>query len=355
MTDINKELSNFLVKNFVSLQDLIIEKYKEAPKQDTSSRAVLPVKDLFMYLDLHLAYIVYAIRLNNKDLLRHYINWIKTIFFSRKIPVAALLKGNLTIRMTLLEAVPEKYREILNDFLELEEKNMDNIQISSKSLISEDNPYYVDAKKYLSLLLERSKEQAFITIVNLIKRGVDLKDIYLNIFQPAQNEVGRLWELNEISVAQEHFTSAATQSIIAYFFPEIFKVTKRRLTLIAASVGNELHEIGIRMIADFFEMNGWNTIYLGANTPSIDIINEIEKVQPEVVALSATMMTHVIQLEELISNIIKTNSSVKIIVGGYPFNLDPRLSQEIDADGYAMNASDAIKLAEVLISKNLNH
>ena len=45
--------------------------------------------------------------------------------------------------------------------------------------------------------------------------------------------------------------------------------------MVATCIGGELHEIGIRMVADFFEMEGWDTYYLGANTPADAVVAEL--------------------------------------------------------------------------------
>ncbi|WP_025719581.1 cobalamin B12-binding domain-containing protein [Paenibacillus sp. 1-18] len=57
----------------------------------------------------------------------------------------------------------------------------------------------------------------------------------------------------------------------------------------AACVGSEQHEIGLRMLADLFEMDGWDTYYLGANVPDWSLVQAIVSYKADVVAISATM------------------------------------------------------------------
>ena len=56
----------------------------------------------------------------------------------------------------------------------------------------------------------------------------------------------------------------------------------------AACIADELHEIGIRMVADFFEMDGWDTYYIGSDVSSTAILQVVEKHEAKVLALSVT-------------------------------------------------------------------
>jgi len=83
--------------------------------------------------------------------------------------------------------------------------------------------------------------------------GVPVKRIYLDVFQATQYEVGRLWQLNEVGVGEEHYCTAATQLIISQLYPQIFASEKGPNTLVATCVAGDLHELGARMVTDFFE------------------------------------------------------------------------------------------------------
>ena len=122
--------------------------------------------------------------------------------------------------------------------------------------------------------------------MDAIEKDTPIKSIYLNVFQQSQYEIGRLWLENKISVAKEHFCSAATQQIMSQIYPLIFAQQRIGQSFVAANVGGELHEIGIRMVADFFEMDGWDTYYLGANAPASSIIAAIKENNATMVAVN---------------------------------------------------------------------
>lgn len=201
-----------------------------------------------------------------------------------------------------------------------------------------------EADKYLKSLLQADRINASKVVHDLIERGSDVKDIYISIFQASQHEIGRLWQNNQINVAQEHYCTAATQVIMSQLYPYVFKTPKTGHRMVAACVNGELHELGIRMVADFFEMEGWDTYYLGANTPVKSLLESLSQFQAEVLCISATINFNVNALYELISAVRQSadTSKIKVLAGGRPFNVAPDLWWKMGADGYAGDARDAI-------------
>lgn len=216
----------------------------------------------------------------------------------------------------------------------------------------ESYPLTALAKKYLDALLRKNEYEASNMILNALKEVKEVKDIYLHVFEPSQHEVGRLWQAGLITVAQEHFCTASTLRIMSQLYPYLSPTDKNGRQLVAACASGETHEIGLRMVADFFEMEGWDTYYLGANTPIESILDTIIDLKPDVVALSASIESNVELLADLISSIRESpqTSNIKILVGGRPFFLAPHLYKEIGADGSPSNAKEAVALANELLS-----
>jgi methanogenic corrinoid protein MtbC1 len=122
--------------------------------------------------------------------------------------------------------------------------------------------------------------------------------------------------------------------------------------VLTACVGGEQHALGARMVSDFFEMDGWNARYLGANTPSAVVIEAVRDTRADVLALSATMTSHIETVAEII-DLLRADAELgttPVIVGGYPFNLAPDLWERVGADGYAPDAQAAPALAAELTS-----
>lgn len=189
-------------------------------------------------------------------------------------------------------------------------------------------------------------------IKEIFNQGFSLDEIYIDIIQKVMVEVGQLWHQGKITVADEHFITVATQSVLSQFYPVIFSMPKKNYRLLSCSVGNELHEMGIRMISDLFEYHGWDTIYLGAAVPTKSILETINQEKSHVVALSVTMPQHLPTCEEMVYEIKRQYPNVLIAVGGRAFSMTDELWKKWPIDIYTTNARSLIKMAEEAVQKN---
>lgn len=102
---------------------------------------------------------------------------------------------------------------------------------------------------------------------SLKSAGESIENIYFHLFQRALYDVGKLWEQNKITVATEHLATAITEYLMVLCQQELFLTPRIDKRAIIACTANEYHQIGARMVADTFEMHGWDTWFLGSNTP----------------------------------------------------------------------------------------
>ena len=220
-----------------------------------------------------------------------------------------------------------------------------------QSFINQDNFLQQEAEEYLSLLINMEREKAVKYILNLVNDGISIEDVYLKIFQAVQYEIGRLWQLNQLSIAQEHYATSVTQLAMSQLYPKIFTSFKKGKKALTTCIGDELHELGIRMVADLLELNGWDTIHLGSNTPAVEILKIIEEKDIDVLAISTTLPNQLEESRSLIEAVHSKDktSRVKIMVGGRLFMQNSYLWQKIGADGFASNAKEAVKVADSIL------
>jgi methanogenic corrinoid protein MtbC1 len=294
----------------------------------------------------HLQYLEQALRVRNDDLFADYARWAKIMLESRHIPAADLASNLATVADVAGEKVPAlaaSVRQTIDAGLRALEAVPDTPDAGQ--------PHAELADAYLRAVLAGDRKVASRLVADAISGGVSLHDIYLHVFQSAQHEIGRLWQRNEIGVADEHLATAITQMVMSQLYPMLFAGPRRQRTFVSACVGGELHEIGARMVADFFEMEGWKTYYLGANTPISGIVKMICERKADIAGISVTISFNLDAARQVIHAIRGEMGcrDTKVIVGGYPFAVAPDLWKTIGADGYAANASEAIVLAEKLL------
>ncbi len=219
------------------------------------------------------------------------------------------------------------------------------------SRLRPDAPHFDLCRAWLDDLLAGRRHEARGRIVAALEAGgVSPADLYRHVLEPAQHEIGRLWQLGRISVAQEHFCTAATQLVMAMLYPRIFASPRSGRTVLVTSVGGELHEIGARMVADYFAMAGWETHYLGADTPATAVAEAVRAGRPDAVALSCTMLHNVREVVRIVDAIREVPGAPVVLVGGRAFLSDPALCGLVGADGTAESGVGAVEAAERLLA-----
>ncbi len=295
----------------------------------------------------HIAYLNEAIGSGEKSLFLDYLDWVSGIFVSIGLPSTALTES--------LECLLEALHELGQDQVNAERMILEGItrtQASTTMIDSYRAPHAQHgelADRYMGLLLEGDSRAAGLAVGRAVEDGTPLKDVYLHVFQPVLWEIGRLWQTGAISVAKEHFCTAATSMIMARLMPEA-AAPSSGLRVVSACVGSELHNLGIRMVSDFFEMDGWETRYLGASTPAASIVETVKEWKADILALSVTMTFHLPELRSVVAA-ARTQAlhGLKIIVGGYPFRLSKDLWQSMGADGCGRDAQEAVTVAASLV------
>lgn len=289
-----------------------------------------------------LQYLSQAVEMDSPILFRDFMAWLTDVLINKKIPMKHIretfhiLREGIDAVLSRASAFDPYFESAEKSFMEAKESTEAEILPSDKEILGQ----------YVRHLIRADRKKARESIFNELQKGLSVRDIYLNVFEPAQHIIGRLWQSSIISVAQEHYATAVTQMIMSELYPQIFTSEKNGRKLASFSVGSELHELGIRMVTDFFEMEGWDTSFYGANAPIPDMMKTLKEETFDVIAVSTTMMVHLKTLNTFIQEIRDQDplNTMKVLVGGYPFLVDDTLWKKVGADGTSRNAESAVSL-----------
>jgi diguanylate cyclase (GGDEF)-like protein len=146
--------------------------------------------------------------------------------------------------------------------------------------------------------------------------GLGVAGLYQRVIAPAMWRIGELWEKGEISVADEHLATALThQAMAGIYGPSLgHRVMPGRILM--AAVEGEQHALGLRMAADVIELAGYETIYLGADVPTADLLQAVATRSPDLVGLSATMPSSIPALDRAIAEVQRLDPSPIVLFGG---------------------------------------
>ncbi|RQD66762.1 cobalamin B12-binding domain-containing protein [Desulfonatronovibrio magnus] len=172
---------------------------------------------------------------------------------------------------------------------------------------------------YIQALLKGDRQYCFELVKDLLDKDISIYDLYIHLFQSSLYHVGHLWETNKISVATEHMATSITEGLLSLTYPKIFSADHKGKKAVISCIANEYHQIGGKMVADIFELNGWDGYFLGANTPLNELMEMVKDKQPDMLALSLSIYFNMQSLHDVIGKIKEVYPELKVIVGGQAF------------------------------------
>ncbi len=199
---------------------------------------------------------------------------------------------------------------------------------------------------YFENLQDGKRSNCSSKISQLVEKQVPVEVIYEDLFKTSHYNIGELWEQNKISVASENMATALTETLMTQLYPIIFNSQRVGKKIIVACVANELHQVGAKMIADIFEMYGWDFYFIGASTPLEDLINFIENNKPDVLGLSLSIYFNMNILLDSYSKIRNKYPNLPIIIGGQAFRFGGSNLISGEKTFYIKSITDLKKLIE---------
>lgn len=206
-------------------------------------------------------------------------------------------------------------------------------------------------EEFLGHLKREDKEKALmLSLESLEKNNISVIELYQGILGPALNSIIDEFKNDEDLIWKEHVRSGIIRTIIESAYPFVLKERDKRAELNGEKVivmcpRFEDHELGARMVADFFTIAGYDSIFIGANTPEKTIIKAVEKVKPKYISMSVTNYYNLISTKKTI-NIIKENfkHEIKFLLGGQAFDSNPEAYKEIGGDLLLKSFDDILGL-----------
>lgn len=178
----------------------------------------------------------------------------------------------------------------------------------------------IQLKQTLLDLLLRAKEREAMDVIKGYKvTREEIIRLYEGVFRALLIDVGVLWEEGKISIAKEHYISECIWRMVSYISQGIERGTSSKGNVLCMALSGEQHTLGIRMVADYFNLLGYHPYYIGANIPTGEVVEFVKQIKPRYIALSLTTQTLNDALINLIKCLKQTCESCTIIVGGQAY------------------------------------
>ncbi len=276
--------------------------------------------------------------------------WTESAFRARDIPVEDLRASLEALSSVLQEELPEASRKPAGQTLALALEALEGAGPQADLVLDPATPSGQLALKYITAVLEGDSRAGIDLVLDQLDEGLSVESAYVDVLMPAQRELGRLWHAGELGIAEEHLVTHTTQRLMSLLAHRAPRARPNGHTAVCASVLGNAHDIGIRVIADFLEIAGWRSIYLGADVPASELAAAVQYFDGDLLVLSAALPTQLEHIGTAIESVRRLeNRQVKVMVGGLAFRDAPELWKELGADGYAETAGEAVALADSLL------
>lgn len=287
-----------------------------------------------------------ALAENVPKLFVSHIRWASAAFQARNVHAKFIGESLLALQDVLKEEMPPAAQKGPVTFLDIA---LSAIELADQLEAPLDivQPGGKLAAEYLTCILDGDSQSAIQKITDSFQQGASFEELQRTLLI-AQSEVGRMWHVAEVSVAEEHFVTLTTERTMAVLGYLAKKKPGNGKTIVSAAVAGNNHHIGVRAVSDRFEVEGWKAICLGSDTPSDEIASAVDTFSASLVLLSASMSTQLKSVRKAIDSIRSQNPDCRILIGGLAFRDAKELWKSMNADGYAEDADQALQIAAQL-------
>ncbi len=194
-------------------------------------------------------------------------------------------------------------------------------------------------------------------IKSAVDEGIEPGEIINQGLIPAMDEVGKQFAEHEIFVP-EMLVSAMTMKLGLEVIKPLLKSedAPSKGTIIMGTVKGDLHDIGKNLVTLMLEGAGFKVIDLGVDLTPEKLVDEVDRIRPAILGLSALLTTTMPEMEIVIHKLAERGlrEKTKVLVGGAPVN--KKFAEKIGADGFGADAAEAVRLARgILKETNLSH
>jgi methanogenic corrinoid protein MtbC1 len=292
-----------------------------------------------------------AVRLQDPSIFTHRVDWLRRAYQARGGDEVELRLIIESLRDALLTELPGGLRAAVADAMSPAVQSFGEACAQDRPGIAGDTAEGRLALEYLRACLEGRPGEAVRGLLAAADDGMPVERLLVEVLMPVQRETGELWHTGEVTIAEEHVVSEATKDALAILVARALPAAGSGRVVLAASVAGNAHDIGLRLICGLFRLAGWESIFLGADVPSSDLAIAAGTFRADLVLLNATLTTQLKQLQEAVAAVRAVESHPAILIGGQALLGSADIWKKFDADGFARDGEEALRVAEALVGR----
>lgn len=329
-----RALEDYKEQQFTSLI-WVYEHLLESPEAQKMIQ-IFGEEGVYDQLVYHQKLIIAVSEFKSAALLQDYLQWRYRVVTSRGISSEYFLIEHAywikALQLYLFEAFSSEFTSLYQTIQSLHETYL-YASVSPLSLY--------ETQSIIEALVQSLITNDEVRVNHLFQSNLYRFESPLNFFdtviKPTMIEIGRLWEINTISMAKEHIATAMIERLWNHYADQSSSTHLSNQVAFVVLPEQQLHKLGAKMVTTMLNRNGWKVANLSLNENFHDIFDAILEFHPQLIILSASMAIHIPLIQRFI-NELKADShfySGKIALGGQAFyrTHPPILIEKTDFQG----------------------
>lgn len=169
------------------------------------------------------------------------------------------------------------------------------------------------------------------------------------------DEVGRLFNSNQLIVAEVLQSAEAMKAAVAHLEPHMEKAdSASRGKIVLATVKGDVHDIGKNLVEIILSNNGFQVINLGIKVLPEQLIQAVRQHKPDIIGLSGLLVKSAQQMVITADDFSKAGVATPMLVGGAALSsnfVDKHISKAYAGGtvAYASDAMHGLELAKTIV------
>lgn len=209
-------------------------------------------------------------------------------------------------------------------------------------------------KELARAVIELDAAQATALAEQALRMGLEPMTVLEQGLAEGLRQIGHEFEVGERFIPELVLAAQAMEAAVEVLEPEIaHRGQARRFSgkVVIGTVEGDIHDIGKNIVAMLLRASGFEVHDLGVDVPAEMFLSKAREVDADIIGASALLTTTMVKQRDLVETLKEygLRSKFKVVIGGAPTS--QQWADKIGADAYAAHATEAVRVAERLVSK----